>query len=183
MAPGSDGARADGSTTDGMVVKPDADAGLSAWLPDDAGRRGRRRLLLHGLRRRVIPRRWQRTCGVDGHYQRSRCRDAHLRRRRCLLARSTSTSASNGTAGAHTRLLKILVGADAHKYLHYELQYDFCVLNSSLQYGAVGPAGVRSTSRSHPRRSTVSRHTDRVRRHPLAAGRHRRIGEAVPPMT
>jgi hypothetical protein len=62
------------------------------------------------------------------------------------------TSSSNGTSGAQTRLFKALSTTNSHAYLHYQLDYDFCVLQANMQYAAVGLlmfANTSSSSKEH----------------------------------
>ena len=139
--PGTDGPSAmEGSTPDGMV-KPDADAGLTTWCRSMQDGAADDDFFCTDFEGASFPGNNQ---PPAGWFDLVNLRDAGTLSFVKVdgSAALDVTSSSDGTpaGGAHTRLRKELSPAptDAHQYLHYELDYDFCVLSSNLQYAGLG---------------------------------------------
>jgi predicted small secreted protein len=137
--PGSDGQTGmEASTNDGMV-KPDADAGVTGYcraLQDGAADAD---FFCTDFENESLPPNNQPPTGwtaIDN------LRDAGM----FSLVQANGSialdvkSSSDGSSGAQTRLRRVMAAGptDAHQYLHYQLEYDFCVLTSSLQYAGLG---------------------------------------------
>jgi predicted small secreted protein len=141
---GSDGPGTDGqggmeaSTNDGMV-KPDADAGVTGYcrsLQDGAADAD---FFCTDFENESFPGNNQPPTGWTAL---DNLRDAGVF---SLVQANGSvaldvTSSSDGSSGAHTRLKRVMAAGptDAHQFLHYQLEYDFCVLASTLQYAGLG---------------------------------------------
>jgi len=138
-APAPDSQVGDGAmTTDGMV-KPDPDAGLSAWCLTQRNGVAVEDFFCTDFEGALLPKDGNPPLGWTGL---SNDGDAgtlsfvDIDASRALDVKGTAT----GSAGAHTRLLKIMdtTGKTAPQYAHYELQYDFRVVDATVSYAAVG---------------------------------------------
>ncbi len=136
---GSDGPRMDGSMTDVMVT-PDGDAGPSTWCQarQDQSGASPANFFCADFEGASFPpgggsppKGWS---SFDNNLDAGTLSFVEVDASLAL----DVTAASSGMGGAHTRLVKDMTVTGAHQYLHYDLQYDFCVVESTLPYGAVG---------------------------------------------
>ncbi len=133
-APGQDGQIADGATD--AMVKVDGDAG-SSWCKSKQGSIPDEDFFCTDFEGATFP---EGGIAPAGWSSMSNTLDAGALG---FLDVDGSTAldivgASNGSAGAQTRLLRTVSTTDSHQFLHYDLEYDFCVLGGNLQYAAVG---------------------------------------------
>lgn len=137
--PGADGGGMEGSTTDGMVMDAGDGAVLTAFCKNAKDGSADNDFFCTDFEGESFPGNNQPPTGWNDLVNLRDAGNFSFVQANGSLALDVRSS-SDGSFGAHTLLRKLLSGApnDAHQYLHYQLEYDFSVLASSLQYAGLG---------------------------------------------